>query len=300
VDGLPIALGISAVTAVLVSAVVAFHVPTRVVHWWSCNSGSEGTPAWSPDGREVAYARKGRCDVEIAVVRADGFGGRVLDHSFAEWPDWSPDGRQLLVETHAGLAVLPQTGGPPTLVHRGESDEGGVWSPDGSLIAFTHGFLPSAGGDYDSTLYVVRRDGGGLRRIVGHSCDPGTPAWSPDASQLAVGCSNGVYVFDLRTGAARRVLKAHFGFEPPKPSWSPHGRSLAYVDSDAGGLYVFPAIGAEHAREVVRVIPGGRADSAAWSPDGAWLAYSQSAGTSSDGIYVVRVDGRNDHRIASY
>jgi Tol biopolymer transport system component len=299
-DGLPIAIGLSAVTAALVTAVTILHVPQRAVHWWSCNGGSEGAPTWSPDGRKVAFAREGDCDVEVIVVNADGSGARVLAHAFAEWPDWSPDGREVLVETHDGLAVEPTGGGPPRLVHRGSSDEGGAWSPDGSLIAFTHGFLASAGGDYQSTLYVVGRDGTGLRRVVGHSCDPGTPDWSPDGSLLAVGCADGVYIFDLRTGAYRRVFKVEFGFDPPKPSWSPDGRSLAYIDSDEGGLYVVPAIGAAQVRRLVSVESGGWSDAAAWSPDGRWLAYSQSRDGSSDGIYIVGSDGRNDRRIARY
>src|SRR5689334_19801857 len=109
-DGLPILLGIGGTTALVVVAVAvvrvpqravvaAVHVPQRIVHWWSCNSGGKGSPSWSPDGREIAFARSGRCDVEVVVVSAHGSAQRVVARSFAEWPEWSRDGATILVQT---------------------------------------------------------------------------------------------------------------------------------------------------------------------------------------------------------
>lgn len=305
-DGLPILLGFAMFLAANYVAIFVFRgpqrvaaalTPQRIVHWWSCNNGAPGTPTWSPNGQEIAFAAKGRCDVEIVVVHRDGSGRRVLTHSFAFWPAWSPDGRSILVASHGGVAAVPASGGKPVVVGGGESDVGAAWSTDGARIAFTHGYLPSVGGDYESTLYVMSRDGGDVRRLIGHSCDPGTPAWSPRANVVAVGCHDGIYLLDVGTGARRRVVKESFGFDPPTPSWSPDGKRLAYVE-DGRGINVVPADGSAAPSRLIASHSQPWADTAAWSADGRWIAFSVWAGKPTDGIYVARSNGRDVHRIA--
>ena len=54
----------------------------------------DGEPAWSPDGRFIAFTRAGRGVHDVYVMRADGSEPRRLtrlDHS-AGSPAWSPDG----------------------------------------------------------------------------------------------------------------------------------------------------------------------------------------------------------------
>jgi Tol biopolymer transport system component len=314
-DGLPVILGVVVLPVVVFGLLVGYapwrwvnrdslHAPSpiaRIAHWWSCNSGATGTPSWSPDGKRIAYAASGHCDTVIVVVDRDGSRRRALTSSFADWPAWSPNGRDILVRTNGGYGVVSAAGGRIRSVYDGSSDVGGTWSPDGTRIAFTHGFLPGPGGDYESTLYVMRLNGGTVRRVIGHSCDPGAPAWSPDGASLAVGCYGGLYVIDLTTGQRHRVVKEQFGFDPPTPSWSPDGRTLGYVDSQLGeGVYAVPADGSHAPRLLARVDSSSWADSVEWSPDGKWIAFSGSRGHHGGGIFVGRSDGRDVHRIARF
>jgi Tol biopolymer transport system component len=311
-DGLPIILGLVVLPSVAVALLIGYkpwrslrpsiHVSSpisNIAHWWSCNSGATGTPTWSPDGREIAYATKGDCDTVIVVVRRDGSHRRVLSTTFADWPSWSPSGREILVRTHHGYGILSPTGRPIRQVYDSESDVGATWSPDGDEIAFTHGFLPGPGGDYESTLYIMSVEAKTPRRVIGHSCDPGAPAWSPDRSSLAVGCHDGLYVIDVATGARRRIVEEAFGFDPPTPSWSRDGRQLGYLDGDAG-LYTVPADGSSQPRRLVAVESSSWADSVAWSPDGQSIAFSGSMGRHRDGIFVARTDGRGIRQVAHF
>jgi hypothetical protein len=144
-------------------------------------------PAWSPDGRSIAYVHtdrvklpsgRYRLDEELWLVAADGRDPHPLTHDAGEknTPRWSPDGSRLLYgrfgagsDGKFGTFVVDAGTGRVLLQ---TSDYGGVWSPDGSRIA-----LGASGG-----IDVVDADGSGRHRVA---ADAGAPAWSPDGTRIA-------------------------------------------------------------------------------------------------------------------
>jgi Tol biopolymer transport system component len=63
-----------------------------------------GWPAWSPDGRQLAFYHANVERDGIAVVNADGSGlHTVAERSPVDWdlflggPDWSPDGKKIVL-----------------------------------------------------------------------------------------------------------------------------------------------------------------------------------------------------------
>ncbi|MGA7990655.1 MAG: PDZ domain-containing protein [Thermoanaerobaculia bacterium] len=103
----------------------------------------ERAPAWSPDGKNVAYLSDATGEYEIWVRAADGSGEpKKLTSDGAPWkfdPAWSPDGKKLAYgDRRHRLRVLDVESGAVTHVDTGtrEDLDTYVWSPDGKWLAY--------------------------------------------------------------------------------------------------------------------------------------------------------------------
>ena len=188
-------------------------------------------PVWSPDGEHLAFiANEGeghqysyrdrqayRYTRVLNTIRSDGSRLARIGETTAV-PTWSPDGDELAYATVDGdepalYAVRPDGTGR-RLVWSGRADEGFapisevLWSPDGSEILF-----------FSSEAYLVRPDGGGLRRLgIPRHVPDVRAAWSPDGSRIAIYYPNLQIVTVSRDGAELlvHVEAASIGTLPPK------------------------------------------------------------------------------------
>lgn len=151
-------------------------------HMVSLPAAYDWNPAWSPDGRAIAYTRvvadrlvptpngQGRTSVtreELRVWSEDGTDVALTDaYMYLGDVDWSPDGSTLVFsgaptlfheETTNGVAwprvlLIPSSGGEVTAItpERERWIGGATWSPDGEWIAFQD--------DYE-TVAIIRPDG---------------------------------------------------------------------------------------------------------------------------------------------
>ena len=202
------------------------RAPQRAVHAIQCPTGEQGGPTWSPDGKKIAFAKNRECGTQITVISAEGGQLQTVTNGYGVLPDWSPDGRTILYKSSDGFSVVPAQGGKSRLLRSDNSDMGASWSPDGKQIAFVHGFADGETLKFNSTLYTMNPDGTNVRRLLGHSCNPGTPAWSPDGGRVAFSCKDGVYVMRLATGNLVSVENGDYSISPITPSWSPDGRQI--------------------------------------------------------------------------
>jgi TolB protein len=121
-------------------------------------------PAWSPNGKRVAFARGNDVWVADPAVR---WSGRDLGLGYS--PAWSPDGRRLAYQW-TGIGVRDADGARASyLTQDGEEP---AWSPDGRTIAFVR---------FSTEIWTMHADGTGLRRLVSGSA----PTWSPNGRRIA-------------------------------------------------------------------------------------------------------------------
>lgn len=110
------------------------------------DEAAERDPAWSPDGRWIAYLSDATGEYELYLTQSDGQGetkqltkdGKVFRYT----PIWSPDSKQIAFSDKTGAAwLIPVEGGEPKLI---DTDPRASrmplsWSHDSSWIAYTKG-----------------------------------------------------------------------------------------------------------------------------------------------------------------
>jgi TolB protein len=184
-------------------------------------------PEWSPRGDRIAFARRvssaGYYE-EIFVMHADGSSARRLTRNRVDddSPAWSPDGRRIAFTRRDsnnfmrnGIWVMNADGSGERRLTPPGGYSGPAWSPDGRTIAFT-----GVGGAPEGSLYLIRRDGSGLRRLTRGA--QGSPSWSPDGRRLAYTRHPAIYVINADgTGRHRIVPPSGRGCLEWAENWEP-------------------------------------------------------------------------------
>ena len=192
---------------------------------------------------------------------------------------------------------------------RGVNDRWPHFSPDGTHIAFTS--------DRDGTLqvYVMRNDGGDVRRVARDSGSPMSylgASWFPNGDLLYVGAKPAAldgpdnseeaesFIESDANGEHRRVIFQ--GVNDERPQVSPSGSSLVF-EAERGPFNSTPPIDIEVfdiATLTLRSLTHGDGQfvQAAWSPDGSKIAYA--CGKVSDKelqICIMDADGTNGRTV---
>ncbi len=212
---------------------------------------------------------------EIATIRPDGTGLRVLTHNrFDEYsPAWSPDRRSIafarILPAGTRIYVMRADGSRlHVLASSRPGDTEPSWSPDGRRLVLRGSGL---GGGFD--LYTIAATGPGRTLLMATLASELHPSWSRDGRTIAYQSnrSGGIQIWTL-TLSTRRQRQLTRGATSQMPSFSPDGRRIAFVRG--GGIWVVGADG-RHARAIGSGLPAS-AESPSWSPDGRRLTFSRN------------------------
>jgi TolB protein len=202
------------------------------------------TPAWSPDGKAIAYTsyRTGFQDILVSYIyegrRSNPTAGTSEKQNFL--PAWSPDGSKLAFTSNrdgnSEIYVVNRDGsGLRRLTNHPAIDVTPTWSPTGNQIAFTS----------DRTgppqIWVMNADGSELRKITNETkCDRPTWSVSPN-NEIAYAAQTGagfdIKLFDVASGTTRAITDGIGSNE--SPAFSPNGRHIAFTSTRAGKEQIF-------------------------------------------------------------
>jgi dipeptidyl aminopeptidase/acylaminoacyl peptidase len=110
-------------------------------------------------------------------------------------------------------------------------------------------------------------------------------------------------IWVMRTDGTRRERMTTSG-DCSQPTWSPNGRSIAYVRAFSGRKHIWVLDLAQ--RSAQRITPkGGNYECPRWSPDGTWLAYlvwdeAQSAQIASGSLVKLSINGGKQLALISH
>jgi TolB protein len=196
------------------------------------------SPAWSPDGRQLAYVSFEK-QKAVVYVQDTATGTRREIANFRgsnSAPAWSPDGQTLAVtlsrETGSQLYLIDRNGGNVRrLTTSNAIDTEPVFAPDGRGIYF----VSDRGGG--PQIYRTAASGGNVERITFGGSYNISPAISPDGRTLAYISRQGgafrLYTLDLGTSGAQPVALTDTS-DDESPSFAPNGRLIIYASRVQG------------------------------------------------------------------
>jgi len=242
------------------------------------SSRGDSNPAFSPDGRTVAFTRASQAFQAIFTVPVSGGKEQqVISDGSDHWGlAWTPDGKGI-VFANAGWPLnagwiwkVSPRGGEPERLQFGQ--EGIQPSIRGNRLVYVR---QSANLNIWKRKLNSSHTASSADRLISSTRMESGPQFSPDGSKIVFESTrSGAYeVWMCRSDGSGLVQLSHFNSVTGTPRWSPDGRQIAFdsrvtgdaeiylIDSEGGSPRRFTKAGSNE------VVPS-------WSRDGRWLYFA--------------------------
>ncbi|MBN1426989.1 MAG: PD40 domain-containing protein [Anaerolineae bacterium] len=199
--------------------------PRRIT---DCQGGFCASPAWSPDGRQIAFDHQGPSTTGSGgssrvwlVDPATGQSAPLFqdDQVLGFDPVWSPDGNRLAFfdGNSQAIRVIDLSNGD-TFRLPSMMGEAGSFSPDGAQLAYAD--IKQVGRQFYPDIMLAHLGiDGGLEPLLDQAEENQAPTWSPDGKWIAFG---------------HRLLNREQGFGFQLMLIDPAGRWIQQITDDPG------------------------------------------------------------------
>ena len=224
--------------------------PVQLTH----GSVSAGTPRWSPDGRYLAFLRTASDEEEddagkqVWLLDRRGGEAQQLTHLRGELSDfaWSPDGKR--------LALVLKEEGPEERERKAQGTESDEDERPRPIVIDRYQFKSDEDGyrhgKEQPLVFLYEIASGALTALTGEKAfAEHSPAWSPDGDRIALVSNRDedwdrtenedVWVMDARPGTTLQRLTRFAGADDAPLSWSPDGRSIAYLQGSEPRYWLY-------------------------------------------------------------
>lgn len=225
------------------------------------------SPAWSPDGKEIAFVsfKNHRASIEIVTLATGKTRTITSSPGINGAPAWSPDGKSIAV-------VLSKEGSPKIYVINLESkkinkvtrgdgiDTEPCWDKDGRSLVFTS----NRGGK--PQIYRLMLDTGKVKRLTFNGGYNTTPSLTADGKKLVMLHKNtvgfNVAVQDLANSKLKVLTNEKLG---ESPSIAPNGMMVLYGSLE-NDKYVLKAVSLDGRFRMLLPISEANVKEPVWSP----------------------------------
>lgn len=225
------------------------------------------SPAWSSDGRWIAYTGYGRGHPDLYIKHITEKRGALVNRKGINTsPAWLP-GQFSLAATLSftgdqEIYLLTGTGKiTKRLTHSRGIDVSPVFSPDGRKMAFVSNRSGSP------QIYIQDLETGHTERLTFEGNYNTQPAWSPKGGRIAYTAMDkgAINLFLIGLNGEPPMQLTRDAGDNESPAWSPDGSLIAFSSTREGPsrIYVMTAYGTDQRR--LLVLPGEQSEPA-WSP----------------------------------
>ncbi len=254
-------------------------------------------PAWSPDGRRVAFISNRTGALKLWTMAADGSDPRQLTQGPDEddAPAWSPDGKSIayvsIRDGNAEIFLVDADGTRPRRLTTSPGDDiHPQWRPDGHRLLFN-----SSRSSRDRTnpdvfeLLTMRPDGSDVQHLTRGGVAT-YASYSPDGSRLLyrrqMPDGNSEIVVRRVKAETETNVSQHPGFDG-WPAWSRDGRRIVFAREISEELASIIVINADGSGASTVIAGPGRNTNPRWSPIQDQLIFTRRADRQ---VRLYRVD----------